>query len=631
MAAALLVIAVAFPQHIVVVEGLVKARTDLHPSKRTFGSPPLTSDLAESPALRAAQVRAGLQLIQPCFSPPCADWVDSDGKKIEAHGAGLLQSTVDGRWYWFGESKKTGGAGNLDGSLGGSINCYSAERLSGPWKNEGQALKQTAITLMGMPRPYIVERPKVLFNQKTGKYVMWFHLDSSDYKFRRVGIATSKTPQGPYTFKKSLRPDGLSSLDMSLYQDYDGKVYFIRSVDNTHFAISGLNDEFTATTGVLSQGDGRMFGGSVACLEGFAMFRYPYNASGKLHMVTSSCDYWRPTPLVLMRSSGPNLSDPRWSNLGNPTGDATSFNSQPNFVVQVAAEDGSLHPIYMGDNWLHGGEGGLVDASYVWLPIRFGTSRPVDIQKLYAWSLNEPSRVDLSYQASPQCQVGLLAEGADRPKCWMRIGEGCKNTLGETNTPESWFLVSESSWRRCTERAADFRDWCQVEYVEQAWAPASAATSLALALQPPRDAHGAQGTHVAANVSCEPDLRLGSASGEGSTSSSSSSSSAGASCWLRVRGGCKGLADPSTPEEGELRGLLPCWVNYGGCRETMRPHYLETADASAWFIGLDPLEALNGKERCEAHANEVAQRCGSGTSVQSLWARQTPRDDAASA
>ena len=82
----------------------------------------------------------------------------------------MLQAP-DGRWYWYGESKKTP---NLKDH---GVNCYSAPSISGPWKNEGTVLNQSDISMPGDQGPYIVERPKVLYNTKTKTYVMWFHFD----------------------------------------------------------------------------------------------------------------------------------------------------------------------------------------------------------------------------------------------------------------------------------------------------------------------------------------------------------------------------------------------------------------------------------------------------------------------
>lgn len=51
-----------------------------------------------------------------------------------------------------------------------------------------------------MSGPYIIERPKVIYNNATKQFVMWFHLDDSNYKYRHAGIATSSTPNGKFKF-----------------------------------------------------------------------------------------------------------------------------------------------------------------------------------------------------------------------------------------------------------------------------------------------------------------------------------------------------------------------------------------------------------------------------------------------
>ena len=59
------------------------------------------------------------------FDPSAPHWLDTDGNRIEAHAAGMLQSPKDGRWYWYGESKKTS-----DLSTHG-VSCYSAATVAG--------------------------------------------------------------------------------------------------------------------------------------------------------------------------------------------------------------------------------------------------------------------------------------------------------------------------------------------------------------------------------------------------------------------------------------------------------------------------------------------------------------------
>ena len=82
--------------------------------------------------LCAAALLAAVTAADPTTVYPDRHWNDTDGNRIEAHAAGMLQSPIDNRWYWYGESKKTSGLGDH------GVNCYSAATIAGPWKNEGQ-------------------------------------------------------------------------------------------------------------------------------------------------------------------------------------------------------------------------------------------------------------------------------------------------------------------------------------------------------------------------------------------------------------------------------------------------------------------------------------------------------------
>ena len=42
----------------------------------------------------------------------------------------------------------------------------------------------------------VVERPRVLYNDPTQRFVMWMHIDTSDYELASCGMATSASPTG---------------------------------------------------------------------------------------------------------------------------------------------------------------------------------------------------------------------------------------------------------------------------------------------------------------------------------------------------------------------------------------------------------------------------------------------------
>ena len=142
--------------------------------------------------------------ITPGFNESCPHWLDTDGNRIEAHSAGMFQDPATKRWFWYGESKKTSNLADH------GVNCYSSASIAGPWKNEGQVIKQKDLpsTINGQKGPFIIERPKVLFNKKTKKFVCWFHLDTNGYKYRHSAVFQSDNPTGPFLFIHALQPDG---------------------------------------------------------------------------------------------------------------------------------------------------------------------------------------------------------------------------------------------------------------------------------------------------------------------------------------------------------------------------------------------------------------------------------------
>ena len=42
----------------------------------------------------------------------------------------------------------------------------------------------------------VIERPKVIYNDKTKKYVMWMHIDKRHYEYARAGVAVSDKVTG---------------------------------------------------------------------------------------------------------------------------------------------------------------------------------------------------------------------------------------------------------------------------------------------------------------------------------------------------------------------------------------------------------------------------------------------------
>src|SRR3954464_7055020 len=145
-------------------------------------------------ALTASVVFAALAVTHPADAAtatvtPGTTWTDTAGRRLQAHGAGLF--TVGSTYYMVGEDKSAG-------STFTAVACYSSTDLV-HWARQSDALSRQAGGDLAAGR--VVERPKVLYNSTTGKYVMWVHIDNTAYQDRRAGVATSSTPCGPYTYR----------------------------------------------------------------------------------------------------------------------------------------------------------------------------------------------------------------------------------------------------------------------------------------------------------------------------------------------------------------------------------------------------------------------------------------------
>jgi hypothetical protein len=126
-------------------------------------------------------------------------WFDIDGNIINAHGGGILYH--EGIYYWFGEYK---GEDSNNALMG--VTCYSSGDLYN-WKFERIALPVSDDEKSPIVCGSIIERPKVIYNKKTKKFVMYFHneLKGRGYHAAHVAMAVSDKPAGPYMLIKSSR------------------------------------------------------------------------------------------------------------------------------------------------------------------------------------------------------------------------------------------------------------------------------------------------------------------------------------------------------------------------------------------------------------------------------------------
>ncbi|MGS2722615.1 glycoside hydrolase family 43 protein [Porticoccus sp. GXU_MW_L64] len=343
-------------------------------------------------------------------------WLDTDGEPINAHGGGILYQ--DGTYYWYGEYKtgvtqKVGTDSWRVNFVG--ISCYSSKDLLN-WKNHGLVLTASDDPDSDFHPSQAVERPKVLFNKKTGKYVMWMHVDGPQdgmlYGKAASAVAVADSPTGPFEYHYTVRPNagvwpenfdpnapnliegtdklarkqrqaigfikahfegGQYARDMTLFQDDDGTAYHVYSSEqNRTLHISQLSDDYLQHSGKYQ----RFFPGRH--MEAPAIFK----RNGKYYLMASGTSGWNPNPA---RSAVADSIWGPWKELGNPAvgeGADVTFRSQSTFVLPVAGKKDAF--IYMGDRWV---KQDLQDSRYIWLPVEF-TDEGYQIKWKDKWGLD---------------------------------------------------------------------------------------------------------------------------------------------------------------------------------------------------------------------------------------------------
>ena len=295
---------------------------------------------------------------------PGALWYDTNGEIINAHGGGILY--VNNTYYWFGEKR------GLHASEGVSV--YASKDLY-HWKNEGVALTPETDTASDITTGCVMERPKVIYNKSTGKYVMWFHLElkGKGYNAARAAVAVSDKVTGPYQFIRSFRPNGNMSRDMTLFVDDDGSAYHIyASRDNYDLRMARLTDDYLAPT----VEDKLLFSKH---REAPAIFKYQNN----YYLITSACTGWKPNKADLHTATSPfGPWQPIEGNLMSGTNADSTYGGQSTYILPVMGKKEAY--IFMADRW---NPKDLKDSRYIWLPVQFKSNQPY-IAWMDAWNLH---------------------------------------------------------------------------------------------------------------------------------------------------------------------------------------------------------------------------------------------------
>ena len=298
---------------------------------------------------------------------PGAVWPDDRGRHVQAHGGGVVR--VGDTFYWFGEDRsRTNAPGRK------FVACYSSTDLLN-WTFRRQvvadldmpadvaaataalpaARRPTTSAIPHGPAWWVLERPKVFHNAKTGKFVMYAHVDDRSYRLARVGVFVSDTVDGTYTYVRSFRPLGQESRDIGQFVDHDGSAYLIFEARPTRgFYIAKLSDDFLDVAEQTSFIRAPLEGGAVCHL-------------GDLYYcIGSRMTGWAANPNKF--ATAKTLAGP-WSAFTDIAPPATNtYGSQSTFLLEIHGTKADT-VIFVGDQWKPRSQW---DSRYLWMPLEVG-------------------------------------------------------------------------------------------------------------------------------------------------------------------------------------------------------------------------------------------------------------------
>ncbi|KAA9106634.1 family 43 glycosylhydrolase [Microbacterium rhizomatis] len=341
-------------------------------------------------------------------------WLDTKGERIQAHGGSLFYE--NDTFYWYGENKEKTTPGSGVWTWG--VRAYSSTDLYN-WDDLGLIIPPVLDDPASPLHPaQKMDRPHIIFNEETGKYVCWVKLlGDSAHATQRSTVLTADSLLGPYeVVRAGFEPLGMSAGDFDLVVDpITKKAYYYFEKVHTELICAELSADYTDVSGEYS--------------THFPHPSPPFTREAPAHFERHGIHY-----LLTSGSTGyfPNFSEVAsapdyhgpWAVLGDPHPDdptRTSFRSQISCVFRHPKKK-DLY-IALADRWLpqlpedipnvydvvaamargqappdtSGGDrsamaAGLGEntaiADYVWLPIRFDGDIP-RIDWLDEWRLED--------------------------------------------------------------------------------------------------------------------------------------------------------------------------------------------------------------------------------------------------
>jgi beta-xylosidase len=275
------------------------------------------------------------------------------------------------------------------------VTVYSSTDLV-HWTHEASQLSGFDYQAGSIQQPTnLLFRPKVIKNDRTGKYILMAGITSPDFEaFNDVVYAVADGPQGPFSFQGKLpwcgkpgttdlwmgpwapgtgddtfswngkygpvgyssSPQRIRAFDTTLFKDDDGSAYLLAA--HSRILLYKLSSDYTCAEGVeVMQG---------AEGEAPAVFK----DRNTYYLLSSRLACWLPNQNTYF--SAPSIHGP-WAPRGafaSGPGEKTTFDSQTTFVLPVQGKQRGY--IFMADRFGATSMSDVPDlgnATHIWLPI----------------------------------------------------------------------------------------------------------------------------------------------------------------------------------------------------------------------------------------------------------------------
>lgn len=270
-------------------------------------------------------------------------WLDTEGKRIHAHGGSIMY--LDGVYYWYGENKeKTNG---VDDTWHWGVRCYKSTDLYN-WEDLGLLIAPDLEGKVPSLHPTSkMDRPHIIYNEKTKKFVCWLKIMEGDGWTQTETVLTADNLLGPYTVvNPRLQPLGMNAGDFDLVVDpVTKKAYYYFERVHSETICAELTDDYTDVNGTYSvhfphpEGTPHVREATAHC-----------ERNGKHYLITSGTSGYYPNPSEVAVADG--YHGP-YTVLGDPHPDDashTSYHSQISSIFKVPGKK-DLY-IACADRWL---------------------------------------------------------------------------------------------------------------------------------------------------------------------------------------------------------------------------------------------------------------------------------------